>query len=151
MDGVRALPAVLRAVPRRAGAGAARSERGDIVLGWLTKLVVLFGLGGVVLFDAISVGVASVNVADQGSYAAREASETWQATGDLQKTFQRASEVATEGDPLNVVDPATFRVDEDNTVHLHISRTATTLVLYRIGPLEDLAKLESQASGRSVA
>jgi hypothetical protein len=150
MDGVRALPALLRAVPRRAGAPWA-GDRGDIVLGWLTRLVVILGLSGIVLFDAISIGVTSVNVADQGSYAAREASETWQTTKDLQQTFLRASAVASEGDPANVVDPASFRVDKDNTVHLRISRTATTLVLYRIGPLEDLAEVGSQVSGRSVA
>jgi hypothetical protein len=142
------LPSRLRTASRRAGAGD--RERGDIVLSWLTKLAVLFGLGGIVLFDAISVGVASVNVADQGSFAAREASETWQATKDLQKAYTRAVAVAEERDPGNVIDPATFRIEADNTVHLHISRTATTLVLYRIGPLEELAEVERDAAGRSV-
>ena len=125
-------------------------ERGDIVLGWLTKLVVIFGLAGIVLFDAISVGVTSVNVADQGSFAAREASETWGATRDLQKAYATAVKVAADRDALNSVDPKSFRVDADGTIHLKISRTATTLVLYRVGPLEDLAHVEREAAGRSV-
>jgi hypothetical protein len=140
----------LLGTPSRGGAGTPDGERGDIVLGWLTKLAVIFGLGGIVLFDAISVGVASVNVADQGSYAARQASETWGATKDLQKTFATASTVAAERDASNVIDPRTFRVDADGTVHLHISRTATTLVLYRVGPLKKLADVETDAKGRSV-
>jgi len=125
-------------------------QRGDIVLGWLTKLVVVFGLAGILLFDAISVGVTSVNVADQGSFAAREASETWGATKDLQKAYARAVEVAAERDALNTVDARSFRVDPDGTIHLKISRTATSLVLYRVGALKDLAHVERDAAGRSV-
>jgi hypothetical protein len=138
-----------------AGSGPARilsrdNERGDIVLSWLTKLVVFFSLAGIVLFDAISVGVTYSSVADQGSHAAHEASETWDATRDLQKAYLAASAVAEEANSLNEVDPATFRVDPDARVHLRITRTATTLVLYRIGPLEDLATIEVGATGRSV-
>ena len=131
-------------------AGSWRSERGDIVLTWLTKLAVIFGLAGIVLFDAISVGVTTSSVADQGSYAAREASETWGATKDLQKAYQTASSVAAERDSLNTVDPKSFTVEADGTVHLKISRTATTLVLDRIGPLKKLAHVEQTAAGRSV-
>jgi len=120
------------------------------VFGWLTKLAVIFGLAGIVLFDAISLGVATVNVADQGSHAAREASETWGATKDLQKAYLTAAKAAAEQDPLNTVDASTFRVDPDGTVHLRVSRTATTLVLFRIGPIKSWADIEREASGRSV-
>jgi hypothetical protein len=140
---------------RAAGSGPARilsrdNERGDIVLSWLTKLVVIFGLAGIALFDGISIGVTHSSVADQGAFAAREASETWNATRDLQKAFITASAVAAERDPLNVVDAKTFQVEPDGTVHLKISRNATTLVLYRIGPLKDLAWVEQDAAGRSL-
>jgi|SRR5215210_5399984 len=127
------------------------SERGDIVLSWLTKLVVFFALAGVVLFDAISVGATYSSVADQGSYAAHQASETWDATKDPQKAYLIASSVAADADSLNVVDPKTFRVDPDGTVHLTISRTATTVILYRIGPLKHLARVDHESKGRSVA
>ena len=52
--------------------------------------------------------------------------------------------------PPNTVDAKSFTVDADGTVHLKISRTATTLVLYRIGPLKKLAHVEQTAAGRSV-
>lgn len=138
-----------------AGPGSATTrrldnERGDIVLSWLTKLAVIFGLAGIALFDGISVGVTHSSVADQGSFAAREASETWSATKDLQKAFLTASTVAAEQDSLNIVDPKSFRVDADGTIHLKISRTATTLVLYRIGPLKDLAWVQQDAAARSI-
>jgi hypothetical protein len=127
------------------------TERGDIVLGWLTRIVVVLGLAGLGLFDAISIGSTAVNLSDQGSYAAREASEVWQSTHSLQQAYDAAAAAATEANPANVVDTKTFRIDEDNTVHLRISREATTLILYRWGRTAQWAQLERDAAGRSIA
>ena len=127
------------------------SERGDIVLGWLSKLAVVFALAGLVLFDTLSIGVTSVHLADHGFYAAHEASATWAATDDLQKAYLTATRVAAEQDPLDIVDPKTFRVDPDGTVHLRLSRTATTLWVSRVGPIAEWANIEREASGRSVS
>ncbi|MEP6760804.1 MAG: hypothetical protein ABJA93_05515 [Sporichthyaceae bacterium] len=134
------------------GLSAARwhSERGGIVLSWLTKLVVFLALGGVVLFDAISIGVTTSNVADSGSFAAHEASATWLGGHDLQQAYETATVTAREANSLNVIDPKTFTVDPDGTVHLTISRTATTLVLYRIGPIKKWADVSSRSQGRTV-
>jgi hypothetical protein len=139
-----------RPAPTSGADGLWGNERGDIVLGWITKLVVGFALAGVVLFDAMSVGTTMSTVADQGSTAARQASETWSSTRNLQKAYLAAQATATESNALNVIDPKTFRVDPDGTIHLKISRTATTLVLYRIGPLKHFADVEQPAYGRSV-
>lgn len=126
------------------------SDRGDIVLSWLTKLVVFLALSGVVLFDAISIGVTSSGVADAGSFAAHEASATWLGGHDLQKAYETAATTAREANALNVIDPKTFTVDPDGTVHLTISRTATTLVLYRIGSIKKWADVSSRSQGRTV-
>jgi hypothetical protein len=126
-------------------------ERGGIVLGWLTRIVVVLGIAGLGLFDAISVGTTAVNLTDQGSYAAREASEVWQTTSSVQKAYDAAVAAATEQNPANSVDPKTFRIDDDNTVHLRISREATTLVLYRWSRTAEWAQIEREASGRSLA
>jgi hypothetical protein len=136
--------------PASGDAGFWGNERGSIVLGWITKLLVGFALAGVVLFDAMSVGTTYSSVADQGSFAARQASDTWSSTRDLQKAYVMASTTATESNPLNVIDPKTFRVDPNGTVHLKITRTATTLVLYRIGPLKHFGVVEQDAHGLSV-
>jgi hypothetical protein len=144
------LPFARRVAPTPLAGGLRESDRGDVVLSWLTKLAVFFGLAGIVLFDVISVGVTYSGVADQGSHAAREASETWDATKDLQKAYLAASAVAADANSLNEVDPTTFRVDADGRVHLTISRTATTMVLHRIGPIEHLGEVDVEATGRSV-
>ena len=126
-------------------------ERGDIVVGWLTKISLVLAVAGVFLFDAISIGTTSVSLSDQGSYAAREASEKWQETDSLQAAYDAAVATATQQNPDNVVNPKTFRIDPDNTVHLTVSRTATTIVLYRWGRTAEWAELEREAVGRSVS
>ncbi len=129
----------------------AGTDRGDIVIGWLTKIVVVLGLAGLVLFDAISVGTTAVNLTDQGQHAAREASDVWQNTGSVQKAYDAAVESAVEQNPANVVDPATFRIDPDNTVHLKLGRTATTILLHHWDRTATWAMLEREAKGRSVS
>jgi hypothetical protein len=127
------------------------SDRGDIVLGWLTKLTVIMGLVGIVLFDAISVGTTTASVADQGTSAALEASATWDQTKDVQAAYDSAVTSATESNALNELDPQSFSIDPDGTVHLTLSRDAKTLVLYHWGRTAKWAHVSQTAKGRSVA
>lgn len=148
----RALTSPSRAVARRAGgADGFERERGDIVLGWLTRIVVVLAIAGLGLFDAISVGTTAVSLSDQGNMAAREASEAWQTSDNVQAAYDAAVKSATEANPLNVVDPETFTIDQDNTVHLTVSRTATTILLYHWGRTADWAELSRDGKGRSVS
>lgn len=126
-------------------------DRGDIVLSWLTKIAVVFAVLGVLFFDAVSVGVTVTTLSDEGSYAAREASEAWQETANLQAAYDAAVKVAFEANPQNSIDTATFLIDEDDTVHLTISREAPTLLLYRWGRTAKWTKIERETTGRSVA
>ena len=126
------------------------SDRGDIVLGWLTKLVVVLGVAGLFLFDAISLGTTAMNLSDQGSYAARQASEVWQTTKSVQKAYEAAVATATEQNAENVVVAKTFRIEEDNTVHFTIKRTADSILLFRWDKSAEWAKLSREAAGRSV-
>ena len=109
------------------------ADRGDIVLGWLTRLTVIMALVGVALFDAISVGTTTASVADQGTTAALEASATWDQTKNVQAAYDAALTSATGSNPLNELDPKTFSIDADGTVHLTLARDAKTLVLYHWG------------------
>ena len=120
------------------------------MLGWLTRIVVIISIAGLGLFDAISIGSTAMTVADQGSYAALQASEAWQTNKDVQTVYNAAVAAAAEENPANVIATKDFKVDEDGTVHLTVSRTATTLILYRIGPIQDWAHVERQAQGRGV-
>ena len=125
-------------------------ERGDIVLSWLSKLVVVLGLAGIVFFDAISVGVTATTLTDQGNIAARESSEVWRSTKSVQKAYEAAVTTSLESNPLNTIDTESFRIDEDNTVHLTISREATTLVLHRWSRTAGWAQLHREVKGKSI-
>jgi hypothetical protein len=130
--------------------GRASDDTGGIVLGWLTRIVVFFGIAGIALFDAISIGTTAMTVADQGSTAAQAASEAWQTNKDVQSVYNAAVAAAAEQNPADVVATKDFKIDADGTVHLTVSRTATTLVVYRIGAIKSWAHVERRAEGRSV-
>jgi hypothetical protein len=126
-------------------------DRGDIVLGWLTKVVVTLALLGLVAFDAISIGWTKVSLTDQAQTASIQASTTWLHTKDVQKAYDAAVASATEDNPLNQVDANDFTVDSDGTVHLRLHRDAATLLVSRIGPIRGWGQITADAAGRDVS
>lgn len=118
------------------------SERGDIVLGWLTKLVVALSLVGVVAFDGASLLQTRFGVEDRASSAARVASEALETTPTAQAAFDAAS--AELDGKVEVVEAVTLGADGSVTVR--VSRDATTLVLHRIGPLRHLIHAEAEVT-----
>jgi hypothetical protein len=130
--------------------GVPTCDAGGIVIGWLTKIALVFAVAGFVLFDAISVGSTMATVSDQGAASAREASAVWDGTKDMQATYNAAVQSATEQDPENIVTPKGFRIDADGTVHLRISREAKTLILFRWERTRKWAVVSREARGRSV-
>jgi len=131
--------------------GVPTSDAGGIVIGWLTKIALVFAVAGFVLFDAISVASTTANVADQGSTAAMEASSAWDATHDVQAAYAAAVASATEQDAGNFVSPKGFAIDPDGTVHLRVTREAKTLILFRWDKTRKWAEVSRTARGRSVS
>ncbi len=125
------------------------ADAGGIVLGWLTKLTVTLAIVGVVLFDAISVGSTKATLADQGRYAAREASETWQLSKSIQQTYVVAQQVAAEQNKHNAVSTTGFKIDPDGTVHLLVRREAPTLVLFRWSRTREWTQVRASVQGLS--
>ena len=136
---------------RRDGLRRGGSDRGDIVLSWLTRLVVILALVGVACFDALAVAAADISLADEGRLAAVEAGDVWRSSGNLQQTYERAVMVAEQENPLNAVDAKTFRVERDGTVHLRISRETPTLVMHRIPTVRSWADVTREAVGQAPA
>ena len=126
------------------------NDQGGIVLGWLTRIVLFFAVAGLALFDAISIGTTAMTVADQGSFAALQASEDWQTSKSLQSAYNAAVAVAASENPTDVIHTDDFKVDDDGTVHLTVSRNATTLIIFRIGAIKDWAHIERHATGKAV-
>ena len=121
-------------------------DRGDIVLGWLTKLVVTLAVLGVIGFDAISVAAAHFQAEDHAQTAARAANEVYKTPNDLQAAYDAAyASVAEHGD---TIDPQTFSVGPDGALTLTLQRTAPTMLVEKISALRPWAEVERTVSAR---
>ena len=121
-------------------------DRGDIVLGWLTKLVVTLAVLGVIGFDLISLGTARFQAEDHAQTAVRAASEVYKTPNDLQAAYDAAyAAVAEHGD---TIDAQTFSIGPDGRVTLTLRRTAATMIVEKVGPLRPWAEVERTVSAR---
>lgn len=124
-------------------------DRGDIVLGWLTKLVATLAVLGLIGFDAISLASTRLQTEDHAQTAARTASETYKSSKNLQAAYDAAvAEVAVHGD---TIDPTTFSIGPDGTVTLTLRALAATMLVEKVPPLRDWAQVETTVTGRSAS
>lgn len=128
--------------------GPGGRESGDIILGWLTKLVIGISLTGVVAFDGVSIGVAHVSTVDDANAAALAASHAWQNDHDMTSALQAAEETAGQHGETVVDNSLTF--DSDGTAHISVRREATTLIVRHVHALRSWIEITANGSGRSV-
>lgn len=120
------------------------SDRGSIVLGWLTKLTLSLAVLGVVLFDVIAITSARFTAEDHAQEAARAASAAYRTPADLQVAYDAAlAVVAVHGD---TIDAETFTMTPEGAVTLTVRRTAPTLVVEKVGPLRSLTDVQATVS-----
>jgi hypothetical protein len=135
---------------RRRRDGAGRRDAGDIVVSWLTKIVVIAAIVGVVGFDAISVGVSRVGVVDDANAAVQAASLTWQSSHhNIVEAYQAAQQALPDGTDEQV-DVKGFSISPDGTVQLTVHKTARTLLLRHIHRFAHLAVVHATESGKSI-
>jgi hypothetical protein len=121
-------------------------DRGDIVLGWLTRLVVVLAAVGVAGFDLVAVGVGHLQAEDRAQDAARAAVGAWSGTPDVQRAYEAA---VAQVDPVeDTIAPGTFSVSPDGAVTLTVQHTSPTLLVEKIGPLRDWAVSRATVTGR---
>jgi hypothetical protein len=112
-----------------------RRDRGSIVVGWLTKLIVALSVVGVILFDVVSVTVSHVSAVDDASEAATAAGFEWRATHDVQKAYDAALEsLSSDAETIPV---KSFTIDTvTGIVRLDVKRETQTMIARHIGPLK---------------
>jgi hypothetical protein len=105
------------------------NSRGDIVIGWLLKLVLSLAIVGLVAFEAGALLVAHVNADSAANEVAGEASFA-AAQGGNQKATEDAArtEAARQGVRLIGVSVA----NDGRSVTVVVEKTAKTLLLHRI-------------------
>lgn len=126
-----------------------RGDRGDVILGWFTKIALVLGLLALVGFDAVAVGVAHVNVQDTAGDAASEAASMWNNTHDVRQAYRAAQAYAEKHNAT--VPPKSFTIDRDGTVHLRLEKDATTLLLYRTKTTKRWTHVTGTGTRRNVA
>jgi len=109
--------------------GMHASERGDIVIGWLFKLVLSLAIVGVVTFEAGAVVVAHVSADSGANEVAGEAAFAAAGGGD-----QNAAEKAarTEADRQHVQLIGVSLSHDGTIVTVIVEKTAKTLLLHRV-------------------
>ena len=117
------------------------------MLGWLTKLVLLFAVLGVLLFDGIAIAVNNMTAQDEANIAAQAAAESYKSTHDLQAAYSAA--VAAVAGKNEKVLPRSFVIATDGSVHLVLRRETTTLVTHYFGALQKYERAE--VSGEATA
>jgi hypothetical protein len=99
----------------------------------MTRLLIVAAVLGLVGYDGVAVLAAHVKGEDDAQDAAAAASSTWSQTHNVQQAFAAAQETVA-GKHEHILQRG-FSIDQDNTVHLLLQRSATTLLMRRIGPL----------------
>src|SRR6478672_2766953 len=119
---------------RRAPRANELSDHGSIVLGWLTKLAVAIAIVGLVLFDSISIGAASLGAKDDANNAASAASQSFWSSHNVDTAYQAALESLPSGS--ETIPAKTFLIHPDGSVSLVLHRSVKTLVAHDIGFLK---------------
>jgi hypothetical protein len=124
-----------------------KDDRG-IVLNWLVKIVIAFAIGGVILFDAGSILVNYFGL-DGASDEIANMLATDVSSGSLELTDEEGMELAARREARKREAKLTeFELDAKGRIHIRLKRSADTIVVGRISPIEDwaVATAEGQAS-----
>lgn len=127
---------------------AGSPDTGDVIIGWIVRLVAILAAVGVLAFDALSVGSSRLSIEDQAATAARAAADTFAATHNKQNAFDSAWASATESNVGNQVDPKSFQIDPKGQARVTLTREAPTFVVRLVPPLRHWAKVRSVAVSR---
>jgi hypothetical protein len=123
-------------------------DAGDVILSWLTRVVLVIAATALVGFDGLSIAVAHVSAKDDAKTAAVAAATAWVSDkGALAPTLLAAQNSAAQHD--ETVLPNSITVGADGTVHLKLQRDATTLLIRHIGPLRSWAIVIAKGSGKA--
>ena len=117
-------------------------DRGGIITGWLLQLLAILAVIAVIAYEGLAIGVTAVSAEDNAREFARAARDAYR-TGDMVAATEGAEEVSrTHG-----VEVVAVEVDGDSLVAT-IDKQARTLLVHRIGPLEDLSTQRATARAR---
>ena len=126
------------------------NDRGDVVVGWLTRLLVIFAIVGVVIVDTVSVIQAHFGAQGDADLAAANASTAYAARHSTADAYAAALTVASGNE--ETIDKRTFHVNpRTGAVTLRLTRTAQTVALERLAPLRKFGVITSVGTGSAAS
>lgn len=123
-----------------------RGDRG-MVGQWLLRMGIWFAVAGVILFDAGSIAVAFFGLDGRANEIATIVSNDI-GGGQLETPVtieDSAKALAKESDARLL----RAEVDQEGVLHIKLRQTAPTLLVGRIGPIEDWAVLTAEATSHT--
>lgn len=109
--------------------GRTFDDRGDIILGWFTRVAVILLLIGIVAFEAISLTQARVRSGEIANQIAVAAADAYAPRKSVEAAYDAADREAISAKVELIEDE--FVISDDGSIDLGIRTTATTLFLYR--------------------
>lgn len=126
-------------------------DRGEIVSGWLVKLVGTLAVLGVVGFDAIACGMVHLRVQDAAAAGAMAGLHATEGRRNVQVAYDAAAAAVAQENPGYTVNPASVTFDPKGAVSITVSGTADTLVVHYVRPLRTYADATSTQTARPEA
>ena len=136
----RKVPPVSRTLRGYAARPGLDDECGGIIGGWLLQMVVVLGVIGLLLFEVLSVVVATVSLDDVAREVARATRDEYRVERSIDVATATAESIASSRDAR-----ITGVVLEDDELVIGLERDAPTLLVHRIGPLQELATPNTSA------
>lgn len=119
-----------------------------MVVGWLTRVIVVLSILGILGFDGIALGVGHFDADDDGTRAAQAAATSWKQSHDIDAATTAA--INSLGGSETLV-PGSLTITPDGTAHMKVRRKVTTLVVRYIPGLKKATNLTvSVSSGPSL-
>jgi hypothetical protein len=118
-------------------------ERGGIITGWLVQMLAILAVIGLIVYEVVSIMVTSVTADDSAREVARAARDAYRVEQSIEQAEQSALEVAETRDVA-----VTSVGEDDGFLVVEVERQAPTLLVHRIGPLEELATTNAQSRVR---
>ena len=110
-----------------------RADREQVIVGWFTRVLVVFAVLAVVGFDGISIVSAHLSAQDDANNAAADAAASWGNQRDIGAALTAAQGAL--GHDETIV-PGSLKITAAGVTTLQITRGTKTLVAHDIGFLK---------------
>lgn len=122
----------------------AGDESGDIISGWLVRMVVFMGLFALVGYEFVVVGLNYVQTEDAAQEVAREGRRTYRDTRQDEDQAQEAAALEADAQDVRLV---RFEVLEEH-VSVEVESTADTVFVHDLGFLDGLTTRSATSTVR---